>query len=89
LDGATKFRKADKGGANTSWKEAETLLAKVKNFDAWSPADKAMLKYGIIQTAECYKSSKQVEKAKALMNKVAPWFEEDDEFKEKFDEIIN
>ncbi len=89
LDGATKFRKADKGGANTSWKEAEIELAKVTDFDTWSPADQAMLKMGVLQTAECYKSSKQVDKSKALLNKVAQWFEEDEEFKEKYDEIVN
>jgi hypothetical protein len=44
---------------------------------------------GVIQTAECYVSSRQVDKAKTLLGKVAQWFEEDEEFKAKYDEIVN
>jgi hypothetical protein len=42
-----------------------------------------------MEAAECYISSKQVEKAKETMNKVAPWFESDPDFKEKYDALIN
>lgn len=89
LDGATKYRKADKGGANTLWKEADLLLSKTTSIENWSEADKTMLKLGIFQTAECYIASKQLEKAKSVLNKIAPWFEDDEDFKTKYDEIIN
>lgn len=89
LDGAAKYRKADKGGANTLWKEAETMLASITSIEEWSEADKKMLKMGIIQTAECFVAAKQKDKAKAVMNKVAQWFEGDEEFKTKYDELVN
>jgi hypothetical protein len=89
IDGATKYRKADKGGANVLWKEAETMLKGITTIDDWSAADQTLLKLGVIETAECYVASKQVEKAKETMNKVAQWFENDTEFKEKYDSLVN
>jgi hypothetical protein len=89
LDGAAKYRKADKGGANTSWKEAETILGSITSIENWSEADKEMLKIGVLQTAECYIAGKQMEKAKSVLNKIAQWYEEDEEFKAKYDELIN
>ncbi len=89
LDGASKYRKTDKGGANTAWKEAEIMLTQITSIEEWSKADKDILKLGVFQTAECYILSKQKDKAKTLLNKVAQWFEEDEDFKSKYDEIIN
>jgi hypothetical protein len=89
LDGASKYRKADKGGANTAWKEADIMLGKITSIDDWSEADKSILKHGVMQTAECYLASKQFEKAKGIMSKVAQWYEGDEEFKAKYDEIVN
>jgi len=89
LDGATKYRKADKGGANALWKEAETMLKGISSLDEWTEADKNLLKIGVMETAECYVAGKQVEKAKEAMNKVAQWFENDTEFKEKYDSLVN
>ena len=89
LDGASKYRKSDKGGANTAWKEADLMLKGIPSIDDWSDADKQILKLGALQTAECYLASKQKEKAKALLNKVAQWYEEDESFKAKYDEIVN
>ncbi|TNF48694.1 MAG: hypothetical protein EP305_04875 [Bacteroidetes bacterium] len=89
LDGASKYRKSDKGGANTAWKEADLMLKDITSIEDWSDADKQMLKLGALQTAECYLASKQKEKAKALLNKVAQWYEEDESFKAKYDEIVN
>lgn len=89
LDGATKYRKADKGGANTLWKEADLLLSKTTSIEDWSKADKELLKIGVLQTAECYIASKQMEKAKTTLNKIAQWFEEDEDFKTKYNELVN
>ncbi len=88
LDGATKFAKADKGGANTIWKEADALLAKITSIDEWSEADVAMLQMGVLETAQCYVKAKQKDKAKTLLSKVSQWFEEDAEFKSKAEEIL-
>lgn len=89
LDGVCKYRNSDKGGANTAWKEAETLLKSVSDIDSWSKAEKDLLMMGVIQTAECYISSKQVDKAKAVLSKVAQWYEGNEDFKTKYDEIVN
>lgn len=89
LEAACKFRNGDKGGANTTWKEAEKKLVALETIDEWSKADIALFKMGILQSAECYVASRQVDKAKTLLGKVAQWFEEDEEFKAKYDEIVN
>lgn len=89
LDGSTKYRKADKGGANTLWKEADLMLTKITSIEDWSKADKEILKTGVLQTAECYIASKQTEKAKSTLNKIAQWYEDDADFKAKYDELIN
>jgi hypothetical protein len=89
MEGALKFRNSDKGGANTAWKEAETMLKDINSLDGWFKADVELLKHGVIQTAEAYISSRQVDKAKELLNKVAPWFEGDDDFKMEYDKVVN
>lgn len=89
LDGASKYRKSDKGGANTLWKEADLLLTEITSIEDWSKADKEILKTGVLQTAECYISSRQKEKAKAVLNKIAQWYEDDADFKVKYDELVN
>lgn len=89
LEGACKFRNADKGGANALWKEAEKLLVNVKSLEDYYEEDKELFKIGIFETAECYISMKQVEKAKTLLGKVAQWFEGDEDFKAKYDAIVN
>lgn len=89
LDGVCKYRNADKGGANTLWKEAETMLKEISNIDDWCKAEKDLLMIGIMQTADCYVSAKQVTKAKDVMGKAAHWFEKNADFKAKYDEIVN
>lgn len=89
MEGACKFRNSDKGGANTSWKAAELTLKEVTSIESWLDADKELLKHGVIQTAECYVTGRQIDKAKALLNKMAPWFDGDEEFKMEFDKIMN
>ena len=64
-------------------------MTKVTSVERWSKADLEILKIGVLKTAECYIASRQTDKAKNLLNKVAPWFEEDAEFKEQFDALIN
>jgi tetratricopeptide (TPR) repeat protein len=89
LEGACKFQTADKGGANAFWKEADKLLKEIKDFSALMPEDKELLKIGVFETANCYLTMKQIEKAKTLLNKVAQWYEGDSSFKEKYDQIVN
>ncbi|MCE3296574.1 MAG: hypothetical protein K0R65_2288 [Crocinitomicaceae bacterium] len=92
LEGACKFRVQDKGGANALWKEAEKMLA-APTFAAevanYREEDKKLFKLGVFETAEAYISMKQVDKAKALLGKVAQWFEDDEDFKARYDAIVN
>jgi hypothetical protein len=88
MEGACKYRNADKGGANAAWKDADKRVGTL-TFDELNNAEKQLLKIGVIQTAECYVATKQTEKAKTLLGKVAQWYEEDEEFKTKYDEIVN
>lgn len=89
IEGAGKFKAADKGGAATLWKECEKMLTVITDLESWSEADKGLFRIGILQTAECYIAGRQKEKAVALLNQVAPWFEGDEEFKTRYDEIVN
>lgn len=88
LEAACKYRDADKSGANTVWKDADKKLAALTSIDDWSETDKDLFKTGVLQSAESYINSKQVDKAKTLLNKVKPWYEGDDEFMTKYNELI-
>jgi tetratricopeptide (TPR) repeat protein len=89
LEGACKYQTADKGGANGIWKEAEKMLAKVTSIEDYYPEDRELFKMGIFETCQCYIAMKQVEKAKSLLGKVAQWFKGDEDFKAKYDAIVN
>lgn len=89
IEAAAKYKSADKGGAAMIWKECDVLMNKIVDVTSWSKADLNLLKIGVIQTAECFVNARQKEKAVSLLNKVAPWFEGDEEFKEKYDEMVN
>lgn len=89
LDGVCKYRNSDKGGANTAWKEADNMLKSVSDISGWDQAEKDLLMMGVIQTAECYLTARQTDKAKAIMGKVAQWYENNEDFKAKYDEIVN
>lgn len=90
LEGSLKFLKGDKGGATPIWTKANEILAKapITSMDDWSQADKIIFKLGIMYTAECYVKSKKLDKAKAIMVKYLPFYEEDSEYKTKHDEIV-
>jgi hypothetical protein len=89
LEAACKFQAADKTGANTLWKDAEKKLTALTTVDGMTPAELQILKMGIIETVNCYQKQKQLEKAKTLLGKVAQYFEGDEEFKTKYDEVVN
>ena len=104
-EAACKYLSADKTTANALWKEADKMLTDVINAgtapftvidnnpkegeDGYSPADKKILLKGVIKSAECYISGKQADKAKALLGKVAKWYEKDEEFKAFYDQVVN
>ncbi len=88
LEAACKFRNDDKSSAFTMWRDCETAAAKITSQEGWSETDIAILKLGVLESAECYVSVKQVEKAKKIVNTIMPWFEEDEEFKDAVNEVL-
>ncbi|MDD2981823.1 MAG: hypothetical protein PHQ74_00395 [Crocinitomicaceae bacterium] len=89
LEAACKFRENDKSGANYIWKDTDKKLLELTSLDGMSENDKKLLKRGVLETAACYKDSKQVDKANKILNKIAPFYEGDEEFKERSSEIMN
>lgn len=87
--GACTFEDGDKAGARTHWQNAEKELANITSIDDWSEADKLMLKMGVIYSAKSLIKSRQKDAAKDLLNKVAQWFESDEDWKTQYDEIVN
>jgi hypothetical protein len=91
IDGAAKYKKADKGTALTIWKTADAeitrMIAKNETVTDWTEADLLLFKTGIFSTIECLIDGKQVAKAKTLLTKVEPLFVEDEEFKTKAEEL--
>jgi hypothetical protein len=87
LEAACKYRDGDKSGANTIWKETDKKMAALENLDKLGEVDKMLFRTGVFETAECWISSKQVDKAKKLLDKVTPWFEDDEEFKTRLDSL--
>ena len=87
IEASAKYRSADKGGASALWKECDKILTTIVDLETWSEADISLFKSGILMTADCYINGRQKEKAVDLLNKVAPWFEADEEFKARYDEL--
>lgn len=87
--GACAYYDGDKPGARTKWQEADKQLKEIESLDGWSEADRNMLKYGVLYSAAALKKSRQGDKAKALVGKVAQWFESDEDWQELYDSIVN
>ena len=87
--GACKYEDQDKPSARTLWQEADAELKNITSIESWSEADVKMLKFGVLYSAGAMKKGRQMDNARALLNKVAQWFEEDDDWKQRYDEIVN
>lgn len=89
LMGACKYYDMDKQTARTYWQEADAALKDVTGIENWSEADRKTLKLGILYSAAAMKDGRQTDQARTLLNKAAQWFEEDDDWKDRYDEIVN
>jgi len=87
--GACKFEDQDKPSARTFWQDGTKAMNEITSIDNYSEADRGMLKSGILYSAEAMYKGRQSDKARALLNKAAQWFEEDEDWKERYDEIVN
>jgi hypothetical protein len=87
MEGACKFRTDDRSTALSLWKTVELQLKSITSIDDWSESDKELLRFGAIQTAECYVGIKKPQNAKELLNKVSQWFEDDADLKEAYEKL--
>ncbi|MFT5860918.1 MAG: hypothetical protein ACI865_003034 [Flavobacteriaceae bacterium] len=87
--GACKYNDGDKTTARDLWKEGAAALAEIESIKNWSEADKLMLKMGVLYSAQALKRSRQEDKARALVGKVSQWYEEDPDWQQDYDDIVN
>lgn len=87
--GACKAEDNDRTTARTLWREADDSLANVTSMDDWSKADLRILKLGILYSASSLKNSRQEDAARELLGKASQWFEEDEDWQQLYDMIIN
>lgn len=89
MAGACKLLDGDQGTSRTLWTDADKLMEGIESIDSWGQADKDILMNGILASAEALKTKRQIDKAKILLNKAAPWFEGNEVWQAKYDEIVN
>lgn len=89
VSAACKYKAEDKTTARSLWQEADKELKEITSIEGWSEADKKVLKIGILHSAAALNDSRQQDKARELVNKVAHWFENDEDWKMRYDEIVN
>lgn len=86
LDAASKYMQNDKTSATNIWKETEKAFMALTAIPT-SEADVKVYKAGVIATAECFIKSKQVERARALLNKAQQLIQEE-EFKKQCNDML-
>ncbi len=89
LLGACKYEDQDKATARAMWKEGDALMAEITSISDWSEADVLIFRSGLLYSANAMVKARQADKARALLNKAAQWFEEDEVWQEKYNEIVN
>jgi len=89
LDGVCKFNTNDRSSAFSTWKTALAQIKKQETIDEWTEADIKLLRIGSMLTAECYVKIKKVEDARNVLNLVAQWFEDEEDFQQTYQDIVN
>lgn len=86
---AAFYQIKDKGTAKIKLKEGQAKLDEIESLEDWRDIDKEVLRMGIIEYANYLVQIRQIEKAREIMGKVKQWYEEDEIFMAKYDEIVN
>lgn len=89
LLGACKYEDQDKATARAMWNEGDALMTEITSIKGWSEADINIFRSGLLLSANAMVKARQADKARALLNKAAQWFEEDEVWKEQYNEIVN
>lgn len=88
LEGALRSRNNDLATARIKWNEADKLMEEAQ-VSSWSEADKKLLMLGLYQSAKVMVHLRQPEVGKEMMDKGAPYFEDNERWDRKYDEIVN
>lgn len=86
---AAQYQIKDKGSAKITLKEAQLKLDEIQSVDGWREVDFEMMRIGVFEYSLYLVQMRQCDKAKELLNKVKQWFEKDEIFMSKYDEIVN
>jgi hypothetical protein len=89
LDGTCRYRNGDKATARTKWNEGKDLIGALGSIDELLEIDREIIKFALYESAKCQLDARQPAEAKAIMNLGAQWFEEDNDWKEYYDKIVN
>lgn len=90
LKAGGQFMEKDKSGGKLTSKEAWERLEAVENVDDWRPIDKEMLALGVkVYCNAQINVMRQQQPAKDLLGKVKQWLEDDEDFMEYYDKIVN
>tara|TARA_Y100000385_G_C13062582_1_gene625102 strand:+ start:174 stop:926 length:753 start_codon:yes stop_codon:yes gene_type:complete len=87
--GACKYNDGDKTTARDYWRQADAALAEIESIDNYTEADRKMFMVGALHSARALTDSRQDSKAKTLLGKISQWFEEDEDWQDLYDEIVN
>ncbi len=86
---AAQYQIKDKGSAKISLKAAYVKLDKVSSVEDWREIDLEMMRIGILEYVNYLVKLRQTDKAKEVLGRVKQWYEEDETFMSKYDEIVN
>lgn len=89
LKAAVLYRNQDKATAKTVVKEAQEKLDALTTTDGWAPEDFESLKFGVMEYCKAMEDMNQIQKAKDLLGQVKQWLEDDEEFMEYYDGVVN
>jgi hypothetical protein len=91
LEGALKYLKKDKAGANASWKKAGEMYKKqnITSTENWTSGDLKITKIGVLTAAECLINYGKRPEAETLLRNFANFYEEDEEFFKKYNELLS
>ena len=89
LKAAAEYNTGDKGTGKITMQDAYKRLGEVTSVEGWRPVDLDMLKLGIIEFSKSLIKMNQKPKAQELLGMVKQWFENDEEFMDFYNEVVN
>lgn len=88
LEAVCRYRNMDKATARMKWKQGKELMEQTDP-SQWDEADRELMMLGLYESAKVLKESRQNKRAKEMMNMGAPYFEENEQWQDYYDRIVN